>query len=198
MQFLIQLVLVLFFKILVIKVQCYNQISLKIDNHNLNKIDKDYTYREYLNNDMIHCEIRNKGIKGIFGNIYFLPKLIKPKPLAKSGFRPKSINATKSIIDFINQNFENDNHKNNNKDDNNLYKISVFVYVWTKPKLRGKYQLADYLLQKAVDCSIKRGDDYMLLIHDDNGSGKLINYYKQRGFLDCSNIIDKGLIAKLI
>ena len=82
--------------------------------------------------------------------------------------------------------------------DNNLYKISVFVYVWTKPKIRGKYQLADYLLQKAVDCSIKRGDDYMLLIHDDNGSGKLINYYKQRGFLDCSNIIDKGLIAKLI
>ena len=158
-----------------------------------------YKYHEYFNNDMIHCEIRNNGIKGIFGNSIFLPKIMKPKPLAKSGFRPKSFVATESIVNFIKQNFsKNDDYNNDNENnENSIYKISVFVYVWTTPKLRGKHQLADYLLQKAVNYSINRGDDYMLLIHDDNGSGKLINYYKQRGFLDCSNIIDKGLITQL-
>jgi hypothetical protein len=39
--------------------------------------------------------------------------------------------------------------------------------------------------------------DYMLLVHDDNGSKKLIDYYQQRGFQCIDEFIDKGMVVKV-
>ena len=43
----------------------------------------------------------------------------------------------------------------------------------------------------------RRGDEYMLLVHDDDGSGRLIQYYIDRGFVPIFDFIDKGMICKL-
>jgi hypothetical protein len=55
----------------------------------------------------------------------------------------------------------------------------------------------DFLLSYAMDECRKRGDEYMLLVHDDIGSGKLIDYYIHRGFRPIFDFIDKGMLCKL-
>ena len=39
--------------------------------------------------------------------------------------------------------------------------------------------------------------NYMLIVHDDSGSGKLIKYYSDRGFYPIFNYLDKGMICQL-
>ena len=173
-------------------------------NFNVQALPSQFRYLSYHDKtrNLIQLEIRNKGVRGILGRI--LPRFMKPKALAKAGFRPQSIPSTGMLDTFINTNFNNnisvnnDNDNDDNNDDNNERNrlISVFVYVWVDPKLR-KQGLADYLLHTSAEMSKNRGDSYMLLVHDDNGSGKLIDYYTDRGFIGCENIIEKGLLAKL-
>ena len=76
------------------------------------------------------------------------------------------------------------------------FSIGLFVYMWVKPKLRG-LQVGDYLLNTALEYCRKRGDQYILLVHDDTGSGKLIDYYKTRGFVPIFDFIDQGMICKI-
>jgi GNAT superfamily N-acetyltransferase len=74
--------------------------------------------------------------------------------------------------------------------------VGLFVYMWVHPNYR-KQGIGDVLLQLGQDYCRSKCDEYMLLIHDDNGSGKLIEYYKQRGFVDVFDSLDKGMICSL-
>lgn len=69
------------------------------------------------------------------------------------------------------------------------YQVGSFVYMWVKPMWRGsEYRLGDALLQEGKLFCKSKGDKFMLLVHDDNGSGKLINYYRNRhGFISIEN-----------
>lgn len=81
------------------------------------------------------------------------------------------------------------------------YSIGLFVYMWVDPlyrnKQKKKYALGDYLLQYGMDYCRQKGDQYMLLVHDDNGRGKLIEYYQRRGFVQVDELLEKGMICKL-
>lgn len=77
-----------------------------------------------------------------------------------------------------------------------FHSVALFVYMWVDPKYR-KLNYGDYLLTLAMDMCRERGDEYMLLVHDDDGTGRLINYYVNRGFVPIFNFIEKGMIYKL-
>jgi hypothetical protein len=76
------------------------------------------------------------------------------------------------------------------------FKIGVFVYMWIKPNFQG-FNIGDFLLTTVFQYCRKRGDQYMLLVHDDIRKGKLINYYKNRGFVPIFDFIDQGMICKI-
>ena len=76
-------------------------------------------------------------------------------------------------------------------------KLGLLVYMWVAPKWRGR-KLGDMLLSIAVEQCLSKGDKYMLCVHDDEGSGKLVEWYKQRCFeVVPEEILDKGLIGML-
>ena len=42
---------------------------------------------------------------------------------------------------------------------------------------------------------VGEGGDYMILVHDDDGSGRLISYYEKKGFIPIFDTIEKGMIG---
>jgi len=59
-----------------------------------------------------------------------------------------------------------------------------------------KKGLGDYLLKELMGECRALGATVLLLVHDDNGTGKLVNYYERRGFKMC-NVLSKGLLFRL-
>lgn len=57
--------------------------------------------------------------------------------------------------------------------------------------------LGDHLLTKAQDVCRCLGANVMLLVHDDQGSGKLISYYKTRGFEPIFDYLDRAMVGTL-
>jgi hypothetical protein len=55
----------------------------------------------------------------------------------------------------------------------------------------------DLLLEAMKEECRSKNDTHMLLVHDDNGSGKLIDYYVKRGFKDVDSILKGAMIVKL-
>ena len=55
----------------------------------------------------------------------------------------------------------------------------------------------DLLLDAMKEECRSKNDTHMLLVHDDNGSGKLIDYYVKRGFKDVDSILKGAMIVKL-
>lgn len=74
--------------------------------------------------------------------------------------------------------------------------VGLFVYMWIAPILR-KRQLGDILLEKGKQMCRDLGAGFMILVHDDDGSGKLVDYYKDRDFKPIFDVIDKGMLGKL-
>jgi hypothetical protein len=74
--------------------------------------------------------------------------------------------------------------------------VGLFVYMWIAPILR-KRQLGDILFEKGKQMCRDLGAGFMILVHDDDGSGKLIEYYKDRNFKPIFDVIDKGMLGKL-
>ena len=117
------------------------------------------------------------------------PSMLRPKPDAKVGVRTY-VSSSSSMDEVIDQCFA--------AGDSGGAVVGILVYMWVSPWLRGTQQLGDYLLSTA--CNILRDRfkaKYMLLVHDDNGSGKLIQYYQQRGFLPIFSYLDKAMIGQL-
>lgn len=77
-----------------------------------------------------------------------------------------------------------------------FHSVALFVYMWVDPKYR-KQNFGDYLLTYAMNMCRERGDKYMLLLHDDDGTSRLVNYYIKKGFVPIFNFIEKGMIYKL-
>lgn len=76
------------------------------------------------------------------------------------------------------------------------WSIGLFVYMWVNPSYRGQ-GLGEVLLETGKDYCRGKGDSHMILVHDDDGSGRLVQYYEDRGFLPIETILDKGMICKL-
>jgi len=75
-------------------------------------------------------------------------------------------------------------------------KIGLLVYMWVAPRYR-KQGMGDMVLAKAISACLSKGDQFLLMVHDDSGSGRLIDWYKQRGFVSTLNVLEKGLIGRL-
>ena len=136
-----------------------------------------------VSNKLINWEFRNYGIRGIF---QYLPSFIRPKPLFKAGIR--SCPASTISMDTLLGNLYNDDREN--------ILVGVLVYMWVQPYLRNN-RLGDFLLQLVTEESLLLGYEYLLLVHDDQGSGKLVEFYQRRGFFKIFNFVNKGMIAKL-
>lgn len=74
--------------------------------------------------------------------------------------------------------------------------VGLFVYMWIAPLLR-KRQLGDILFEKGKQMCRDLGAGFMILVHDDDGSGKLIKYYEDRNFEPIFDVIDKGMLGQL-
>lgn len=144
---------------------------------------------------------------------------IDSKPIAKVGIRPASARSA-SMDELILEKFKR-NGDLGASIPSSSFKVGIFVYMWVDPSYRGR-ELGLELLHKARDRCIESGFDYLLIVHDDNGSGicstslktqkqlmlalptpylhilgTLIRYYEKCGFLPIFEYLEKGMIAKL-
>jgi GNAT superfamily N-acetyltransferase len=143
----------------------------------------------------------------VFKKTWYLPIMIKLprfifKPIAKTGIRTYS-SSGEMMDKIISRTFNNfdEMHTDNTgfdveTDIQRFHSVAVFVYMWVNKQYR-KRNLGDFLLINAMKLCKDRGDEYMLLVHDDDGSGKLIKYYEDRGFYPISDFIENGMICKL-
>lgn len=112
------------------------------------------------------------------------------KPLAKVGIRTRSVPGQGNLEDFIWAQF-------NDKEKDLGLKLGLLVYMWVAPKWRGR-NLGEMLLSVAVEQCQNKGDKYMLCVHDDGGSGKLVEWYRRRCFYSLPDkVLEKGLIGSL-
>lgn len=160
---------------------------------NINGRDYLVTSRMDEDKNLIHIEVREQfpvqSNQGLFMNplTFFVNQFTSSKPIiAKTGYRPDSTLSTENL-DIVLMNEFNEVEKQ--------VPIAIFVYMWVAPEFRGK-GFGDFLLQRVIKECIDRGDKYMIIVHDDNGSGKLIEYYKKRNFREIFEFLDKGMICK--
>ena len=86
------------------------------------------------------------------------------------------------------------NSKNDVEENEKLSLVGLFVYAWIKPFLRRRF-FGNVLLACGEEMCRELGADYMILVHDDNGSGRLISYYEKKGFIPIFDMIEKGMIG---
>lgn len=147
--------------------------------------------------NILHTEIYNSN--NAFSS-KMLPAFLRAKPTAKSGIR--TFSSSSSMMDLtINEVFtdislQTEDHSDVDFKVNGRFKIGLMVYMWVHPDYRGS-NLGDLLLKKIYNDCIKKGDQFLLIVHDDNGSGKLIEYYLKRGFVRIDSMVPKGMIKKL-
>lgn len=122
------------------------------------------------------------------------PKALRPiRPLAKAGIRSYSVPAVKG--DAM--------HKavggGGGEEEGELISVGLLVYMFVHPSLRGK-GLGDALLAQCLEGCKQQKSTHMLLVHDDQGSGKLVEFYKQRGFKDVSKVLglEKAMLISLL
>ena len=141
-----------------------------------------------LQQGITHTEFFRSPVVYRMSRIPILGKIFKP--LAKVGIRTRSVPSQGSLEEYIKRQFDD------SESDLSL-KLGLLVYMWVAPKWRGR-KLGDMLLSIAVEQCLSKGDKYMLCVHDDEGSGKLVEWYKQRCFeVVPEEILDKGLIGML-
>ena len=148
-------------------------------------------------NAIRHCELYSKKLwysRFMQFFPYWWPPFLRPKPCAKAGVRNYLTPASGYMDDVIRGLFLFGNETSAN---NPTASIGILVYMWVQPSLRGSHRIGDYLLLRCVQTLRRLRATHMLLVHDDNGSGKLINYYQQRGFYPIFANLDKGMIGQL-
>lgn len=136
--------------------------------------------------DLVHFEFREKPTNIFTLLDYLAPIPLKSKALAKVGFRSQPSSSKK--MDTLIQSLFADNRTE--------IPVTVFVYMWVNPLWRGQ-QIGHSLLSLAIEESLKRGVSYMIIVHDDQGSGKLIQYYESKGFIPIYELLDKAMLKKL-
>ena len=146
-------------------------------------------YRLDARNQLLNIELYRKWF------IRYLPYILRPKPIAKTGIR--SYSTRKSIMTEIIRSKYAITSEEEESYNSELIPIAIFVYMWVNPSFR-KLGMGDILLKLAYnEIKQRKLGNYMLLVHDDDGSGKLVQYYEDRKFLSVSEFIEKGMIIKL-
>ena len=116
------------------------------------------------------------------------------KPVAKVGIRPEP--ASSESMDALIEGIFHADAATSIASSSSIRKVGIFVYMWVDPLYRGKH-LGLELLRRARDKCLCMGCEYMLIVHDDQGSGKLVEYYKQCGFVPIFDYLDKGMLCDL-
>ena len=126
-----------------------------------------------------------------------LPQVIRQRlfrPLAKAGMRlsstPVSASGSDGMVSILAEAFPAQAEPVRSST------VSCLIYMWATPAWRGN-GLGDMLLACIAQESRSRGDDYLLCVHDDDGSGGLVRWYESRGFVDASTVLPKGLVQSL-
>lgn len=149
-------------------------------------------FRRVDRNKILHFEYYND--RWYYPLIARMP-FLRPKPLLKGGMRTfitTSIEMDELIQATFNESDESDEFK-----ESRARSVALMVYMWVSPELRG-LSYGDLLLSNIItEARSSLEAEYLLIVHDDNGSGKLINYYKDRGFIPIFDKILKGMILKL-
>lgn len=144
--------------------------------------------RHDLQQGITHTEFFRSPVAYRISRLPILGKIFKP--LAKVGIRTRSVPSQGSLEEYIKKQF-------NDSEPNLSLKLGLLVYMWVAPRWRGR-KLGDMLLSIAVEQCLSKGDKYMLCVHDDQGSGKLVEWYKHRRFeVMPTDVLDKGLICML-
>ena len=129
-----------------------------------------------------------------------LPKFLRPvKPMAKAGIRTYSVKVPENSSSYSPSTDSMRaalNLLGNNSSKETEWSIGLLVFMWVYPRLRG-LGLGDVLLQQCMNECRLRGDSHLLLVHDDQGSSKLIRFYSNRGFQDISKVVHKGMIRAI-
>lgn len=146
-------------------------------------------FRRVDKNKILHFEYYND--RWYYPLIARMP-FLRPKPLLKGGMRT-FITTSNEMDELIEATFnESDEFK-----ESTARSVALMVYMWVSPELRG-LSYGDLLLSNIItEARSSLEAEYLLIVHDDNGSGKLINYYKDRGFIPIFDKILKGMILKL-
>ena len=84
--------------------------------------------------------------------------------------------------------------KKNMEENEKLLLVGLFVYAWITPTLRRRF-FGNVLLACGEEMCRELGADFMILVHDDDGSGRLISYYEKKGFIPIFDTIEKGMIG---
>jgi len=109
------------------------------------------------------------------------------KPIAKCGIRSYTKLARGAMNQLINELF---------LDSSSSIAISIMVYMYVTSTYR-QLDIGSILLQCIMSEGKSLRADYLLLVHDDNGSHRLIKYYERKGFKEIFNFLDKGMLLKL-
>jgi hypothetical protein len=142
-----------------------------------------------------HTEFYRRRVSYRLSRLPLLGRIFKP--LAKVGIRTSSVPGQGGMEDFIRTLFNDFNDKTAKEREASM-KLGLLVYMWVAPRWRGM-NLGEMLLGLAVEQCTNKGDKYMLCVHDDQGSGKLVEWYRQRNFYDLpGEVLDKGLVGALV
>ena len=150
-------------------------------------------YRIEKKKNLIHYELYDKKLP-FLNLILLLPNRIRIfffKPACKCGMRCTTFPATASLIKAIKKSYNIEK-----KENINITMISLMIYMYVSEKYRSQ-NIGTVLLNILISKSIELHANYLLLVVDDNGSGKLIDYYRNKGFVGVSDYIEKGMILKL-
>lgn len=153
---------------------------------------------------ILHLELyQNNWPNKIFSKF---PLAIRPKPLAKVGIRTYS-SRDRAMSTLIKQLFpektslhgdeKSETNKADEEEEEEESRVSILVYMFVSPTHR-RHDIGDMLLSLATaEIEHRKLGQYMLIVHDDKGSGRLINYYIHKGFHPIFDSLDKGMILKL-
>ena len=74
--------------------------------------------------------------------------------------------------------------------------MSLMVYMYVASTHR-QLDIGSILLQYIINEGKALQANYLLLVHDDDGSNKLIKYYERKGFKEIFAFLEKGMLLKL-
>ena len=141
--------------------------------------------------NMLHMEYFQRRWPGW---LLRLPKWLIPiRPLAKAGIRTYSVGVSADEPGGTNGMLTAIEAIEGTMGD---WSLGLLVYMYVHPSLR-RQGLGDALLQQCLDECRMRGNSHVLLVHDDQGSGRLVQFYQSRGFRDVSSVVSKGMIKSL-
>jgi GNAT superfamily N-acetyltransferase len=113
---------------------------------------------------------------------FHAPRRRGGQALGKIGFRkprPQSVPGQRSLMDRIVTRLYGDKRKD--------IRVAILTYVFVEPEFRRRGLGEAFIREMEADL-IRDGFEYVLLTVDDRGSGKLIAYYREMGFLEATEL----------